>query len=31
VLGGGVFTEFPVNLSETRIVHNSPDDCSGCT
>jgi hypothetical protein len=28
--GGGIFTEFPVQLSETRIRHNSPDDCAGC-
>jgi hypothetical protein len=28
--GGGIFTEFPVNLLETRVRHNSPDDCAGC-
>jgi hypothetical protein len=27
--GGGIFTEFPIQLSETRIRHNSPDDCAG--
>jgi hypothetical protein len=30
VEGGGVFTDFPITLDASRIVKNSPDQCSGC-
>jgi hypothetical protein len=30
VQGGGVFTEFPVTLGNSRIEKNDPDDCFGC-
>ena len=29
LLGGGLFTTDPVTLSNTRITHNAPNDCSG--
>ena len=28
--GAGLFTEFPVTLTNSRIEGNSPDDCTGC-
>jgi len=30
VQGGGLFTEFPVILDNSRIEKNTPDDCFGC-
>jgi hypothetical protein len=30
VQGGGMFTAFPVTLSNGRIANNSPDQCYGC-
>ena len=30
VQGGGLFTEFPVTATNSRIEHNAPDDCAGC-
>jgi hypothetical protein len=30
VQGGGLFTEFPLTLENSRIEKNTPDDCFGC-
>lgn len=30
LLGGGLFTEFPVTLTRTVVAGNSPDQCFGC-
>jgi hypothetical protein len=30
VLGGGLFTAFPVTLKNTTIAQNAPDQCFGC-
>lgn len=28
--GGGIFTTFPVTLTDSRVTRNMPDDCVGC-
>jgi len=30
VAGAGLFTQFPVTATNSRIEQNSPDDCAGC-
>jgi hypothetical protein len=30
VAGAGIFTEFPIVFTNSRVVGNSPDQCSGC-
>ena len=30
IRGAGLFTEFPVTLTNSRIEGNAPDDCAGC-
>ena len=30
VQGGGLFTDFPVTLTSSRIAGNTPDQCYGC-
>jgi hypothetical protein len=30
VLGGGLYSDFPVHLRRTTITGNTPDDCFGC-
>jgi hypothetical protein len=30
-IGGGLYTEFDVQIRDSVIARNTPDDCSGCT
>ena len=30
IQGAGLFTQFPVTLTNSRIEGNAPDDCAGC-
>lgn len=30
IQGGGIFTTFPVTLTDSRVAGNTPDDCVGC-
>jgi hypothetical protein len=30
IQGAGLFTQFPVTLTNSRIAENAPDDCAGC-